>query len=44
MPTIALESCSNPQKIWQVFVSTMKKNFLLWVSGFLWVMSWLELF
>jgi len=28
---IALESCSNPQKTWQVFESAMKKN---WGFGF----------
>jgi len=26
---IALERCSNPQKIWQVFASTMKNNLVL---------------
>jgi len=28
-PPIALESCSNPQKTWQVFKSTMKKCCLI---------------
>jgi len=29
-PPIALESCSNPQKIWQVFWSALKKIFFGW--------------
>jgi len=33
--SIALESYSNPQKIRQVFMSAMKKKFLILVSGFL---------
>jgi len=31
--TIVLESCSNPQKVWQVLASTVKKKFCL-VLGF----------
>jgi len=34
---IVLESCSNPQKTWQVFKSAVKKIFWFWV--FLWVTS-----
>jgi len=32
LPTIAVESCSNLQKIWQVFPFAMKQTFL--VLGF----------
>jgi len=31
----ALESCSNPQKTWQVFELAMKKILWSWVSDFL---------
>jgi len=39
---IVLESCSNPQKTWQVFESTMKKKFC--VSAFLLVTSQVDYF
>ena len=40
--SITLESCSNPQKTWQVFKSAMKKNLWFWVSVLLWVTSYNE--
>jgi len=33
-PPIALESCSNPQKIWQVFEAALEKIFFGWGCGF----------
>jgi len=36
-PPIVLKSCSNPQKIRQVFWSALDKKFLIGVADFLWV-------